>query len=139
MKRVFVDSGGFFALLVRSDAAHQDARRVFEQANAERWHLVTTNTVVVETYSLLLNRTRQGRSSAVAFLDHLEQTTIRMERVNEGDEAKAIALVRAHQDKTDKTYSLCDALSFVVMERLRITEAIAADDDFRRYGFSRLL
>lgn len=136
MKRVFVDSGGFFALLVRSDAAHQDARRIFEQANAERWHLVTTNTVVVETYSLLLNRTRQGRSSAVAFLDHLEQTTIRIERVNEGDEAKAITLVRTHQDKT---YSLCDALSFVVMERLRIIEAIAADDDFRRYGFSKVL
>ena len=34
----------------------------------------------------------------------------------------------------DKTYSLCDALSFVVCERLAIGEVIACDDDFRSYG-----
>ena len=34
----------------------------------------------------------------------------------------------------DKTYSFCDALSFVVMERLGITEAIAFDRHFREYG-----
>jgi predicted nucleic acid-binding protein len=136
VKRVFVDSGGFFSLLVRGDSAHEEARRVFEQANAERWTLVTTNTVVVETYALLLNRTRQGRDSAIAFLDHLDRTAFRVERVSEGDEQKAGALVRAH---TDKTYSLCDAQSFVVMEGLRIREAIAADEDFRQYGLRTLL
>jgi hypothetical protein len=35
VKRVFVDSGGFFALLVRSDDAHDDAVRVFEEANGD--------------------------------------------------------------------------------------------------------
>ena len=47
------------------------------------------------------------------------------------DEATAIAIVRAHRDKS---YSLCDALSFVVMEQLRIREAISFDQDFRSYG-----
>lgn len=136
MTRVFVDSGGFFALLVRTDASHEDARQTFNQANAERWQLVTTNTVIVESYALLLNRTRQGRDSAIVFLDHLERTAVRIERVSESDERKAIALVRAHKDKT---YSLCDAQSFVVMERLRIRDAIAADEDFRQYGFRTLL
>jgi uncharacterized protein len=46
-------------------------------------------------------------------------------------EKRAIALVRAHEDKA---YSLCDALSFVVMERLRINQAIAFDRHFREYG-----
>lgn len=136
MKRVFVDSGGFFALLVRADAAHETALQIFKAADAERWQLITTNTVVVETYALLLNRTRQGRDSAIAFLDHLERTEVRVERVSEIDEQRAIVLVRAHNDKT---YSLCDAQSFVVMERLRISEAIAADEDFRQYGFKTLL
>ncbi len=45
--------------------------------------------------------------------------------------ATAIAIVRAHRDKS---YSLCDALSFVVMEQLRIREAISFDQDFRSYG-----
>lgn len=136
MKRVFVDSGGFFALLVRADTAHEDARRIFEEANAEPWNLVTTNTVVVETYALLLHRTRHGRDSAIAFLDHLDRTALRVERVSESDERKAGALVRAHKDKT---YSLCDAQSFVVMDRLRIREAIAADEDFRQHGLQTLL
>lgn len=135
-RRVFVDSGGFFALLVRTDAAHEKAVRVFRQANTERWELVTTNTVVVETYALLLNRTRGGREHAIGFLDHLERTQLRVERVSEDDERKAIALVRGH---VDKAYSLCDAQSFVVMERLQITEAVAADTDFRQHGLRVLL
>lgn len=136
MKRVFVDSGGFFALLVRTDAAHEGARRTFHQADVDRWQLVTTNTVIVETYALLLSRTRRGRDNAIAFLDRVERTAIRIERVTESDERKAMTLVRAHKDKT---YSLCDAQSFVVMERLRINEVIAADEDFRQYGFATLL
>ena len=55
----------------------------------------------------------------------------RVERVRKGDDERAIALLRAHEDKS---YSLCDALSFVVMERLRIRDAIAFDRHFREYG-----
>lgn len=123
-------------MLVRTDSAHDKALGVFQQANAERWELVTTNTVVVETYALLLNRTRGGRAHAIEFLDHLERTRLRVERVSEDDEQNAIALVRRH---TDKAYSLCDAQSFVVMEGLQMTGAIAADADFRQYGLRILL
>jgi predicted nucleic acid-binding protein len=131
VRRVLVDTGGFFALLAENDCDHERALEVFQQANSERWSLVTTNVVVIETYALLLNRTGQGRQQALGFLDHLERSKFRVERVTEADERLAIALVRAH---ADKTYSLCDALSFVVAERLGITEAIACDDDFRSYG-----
>jgi predicted nucleic acid-binding protein len=61
VKRAFVDSGGFFALLVRTDAAHEGARRTFHQADVDRWQLVTTNTVVVETDALLLTVWRVWR------------------------------------------------------------------------------
>ena len=54
-----------------------------------------------------------------------------VERVRKRDDEQAIALLGAHEDKS---YSLCDALSFVVMERLRIKEAIAFDRHFRAYG-----
>lgn len=54
-----------------------------------------------------------------------------VERIRKADEKRAIALVRGHEDKD---YSLCDALSFVVMERLHIAEAIACDRHFRAYG-----
>ncbi len=110
MKRVFVDTSRFFALLCPEDQSHECARPLFVQANTEQWRLVTTNAVVIETHALLLARLHDGRRHALGFLDRL---------------------VRSHGDKD---YSLCDALSFVVMERMRLKEAIAFDRHFREYG-----
>ena len=131
MRRVFVDSGGFFALLAAEDSFHDHARSLFLRANEERWRLATTNAVVVETYSLLLVRSRGGRRSALTFLVMVSDDAYHVERVRKRDDERAIALLRVHEDKS---YSLCDALSFVVMERLRIKEAVAFDRHFRAYG-----
>jgi predicted nucleic acid-binding protein len=49
MRRVFVDTGGFVALLVAEDRMHDRAVNLFQTASLERWSLVTTNLVVVET------------------------------------------------------------------------------------------
>ena len=131
MKQVFVDTGAFFAVLVGDDARHDHTRELILQANAERWQLVTTNAVVFETHALLVNRSRAGRRDALAFLDMMEHDGYLIERVRENDEERAIDLVRRH---SDKGYSLCDATSFIVMERLGITEAIAFDRHFAEYG-----
>jgi predicted nucleic acid-binding protein len=112
MKRVFVDTGGFAALLVVEDEMHPRASTLFEAAARDRWALVTTNAVVVETYSVLLARAKDGRGAAISFLDAVaedqSQGSLAVERVRPADELSAIALLRAH---SDKTYSLCDALS----------------------------
>jgi uncharacterized protein len=131
LKRVFVDSGGFFALLVHKDRFHQHARALFEDANRERWQLVTTNAVLIESHALLLMRSDGGRKAALDFLDVVMSDAYRIERILRNDEDAAIKLIRSHHDKS---YSLCDALSFVVMERLQIDQAIAFDRHFREYG-----
>lgn len=51
--------------------------------------------------------------------------------MTQDDEARAISILRDHQDKT---YSFCDALSFVVMGHLGLNEAISFDRHFREYG-----
>jgi predicted nucleic acid-binding protein len=136
MKLVFVDSGGFFAHLVADDADHEAARRCFERARSENWTLVTTNAVIFEAYALLINRAREGRSLAIGLLDDIEAGMCQVERATKRDETRAMDLVRKHEDKS---YSLCDALSFVVMERLRISSAIAFDRHFRQYGRFEIL
>jgi uncharacterized protein len=77
-----------------------------------------------------LGRAPVGRPP-IAFLDSVEQSALHVERIRRIDETKAVTLLRSHGDKT---YSLCDALSFVVMERLGIVEAVAYDRHFREYG-----
>jgi uncharacterized protein len=133
MRRVFVDTGGFVALLVAEDQMHGRAAELFSTASRERWLLVTTNVVVIETYSVLLARARDGRRAAISFLDAVRASSaaLAVEPIRADDEATAETLVRTH---ADKTYSLCDAISFVVMGRLGITEAIAFDRHFREYG-----
>lgn len=136
MRRVFVDTSGFYALIVGKDQNHGRADELFRLAQREAWRLVATNAVVIETHALLLHRSRPGRQTALRFLDAVQADTYDVVRVRKNDEEKAIALIRAHEDKL---YSLCDALSFVVMERLRIHEAIAFNQDFRTYGKFALL
>jgi predicted nucleic acid-binding protein len=131
VKRVFVDTGGFLGLLVADDASHARAKELFAQANDERWRLVTTNAIVFETYGVLLIRSRDKRRAAMTFLDLVATGTCRIERVRRADEAAAVSILRGHEDKT---YSYCDALSFAVMERLGIREAIAFDRHFHEYG-----
>ncbi len=69
MKRVFVDTGGFVALLVAEDRMHDRATAFFAEASAGRWTLVTRNMVLVESYSVLLSRARDGRRVALAFIN----------------------------------------------------------------------
>lgn len=97
---------------------------------------MTTNAVVFETHALLLHRSRPGREVALSFLEMVRADAYDIVRVSPGDEQQAIKLIRAYEDKL---YSFCDALSFVVMERRGMAEAIAFDQDFRSYGMFSLL
>jgi len=129
MRRVFVDTGALYAALNRKDASHFSARRFFLQARKERWFLFTTNFVVAETHALIL--VRVGRVPAWRFLHSLYTGRINIVRVEEADELRARGIIEKYKDKG---FSYCDAISFAVMERLQITEAIAFDDHFRQYG-----
>jgi predicted nucleic acid-binding protein len=41
--------------------------------------------------------------------------------------------------RLDKSYSLCDAVSFVLMRERGIADALTTDDHFEQEGFSRVL
>ena len=53
----------------------------FAEADAQRWRLVTTNAVVIETHALLVARLRDGRRHGIEFLDRMERTELRVERL----------------------------------------------------------
>ncbi|MEJ7712809.1 MAG: hypothetical protein WKF84_23910 [Pyrinomonadaceae bacterium] len=55
------------------------------------------------------------------------------------DEALHTTAVDLMQARPDKTYSLCDAASFVLMRKRSITEALTTDKHFVQEGFVRPL
>lgn len=68
-------------------------------------------------------------------LDEIESSNTTIIRVSARDESRARHIIH-HYD--DKDFSLTDATSFAVMERLRIPQAFAFDRNFTQYGLTAL-
>lgn len=127
MMKVFIDTSAIVAAMNKMDNHHQPAKEVFLKLAAQRSSLIITNYIRSETHSLLINRA--SREIALKFLDEKSWT---IEWISPADEQKAIQLIRQY---SDKSFSLTDATSFVIMERLEINTAVTFDQHFAQYGF----
>jgi len=128
--RVFIDTSALFAVIDTHDATHARAVAI---TKFERRRMFTTNFVIAETHALLLRRL--GRSVAALFLTATDTGTTSVIRVDEADELRAREIIALHDEKD---YSLTDAMSFAVMERLHIDAAFTFDRHFAQYGFGVL-
>jgi len=128
MRRVFVDTGAWYALVDRNDPDHPAARRFFE---ANRLPFVTTNFVFDEAVTLL--RSRLGWSVACEFGRGLMESRLAsIVHVTGEDEAAAWS---TFQKFRDKEFSYTDCTSFAVMERMKLKTAFAFDRHFAAMEF----
>lgn len=133
-RKVLIDTGAFYAFADASDSHHRESVAVFTDLRDKRDYLLTTSFIVAETHALLLNRL--NREAAIQFLkDTEEETHISVIWVTPADVEKAREIIYRY---ADKSFSLTDAISFAVMERLRIDQAFTFDHNFAQYGFSLL-
>jgi uncharacterized protein len=129
-RRIFIDTSAYFATINRNDASHEPSRALMEVLSTRQVRMFTTNFVVAELHALAL--TRFNRHVAAQALDALDTSSLTtVVRVSMGDEVRAREIIRRY---TDRDYALTDALSFAVMERLRITHAFSLDRHFAQYG-----
>lgn len=124
-RRIFVDTAAHAALIDTRDQWHSDARRVAQRLIEERWILETSNYIVAETHALLLNR--RGRALAARFLRAFDRSTVKIWRISEADELRAREIIEQYDDKA---FTLTDAASFAVMERLGLRYAFTFDRHF---------
>ena len=64
---MFIDTSGFYSLLVRRDGMHQKAPAIMERADRERTRFVTTDYVLDESITLLKAR---GRARPIGSAAH---------------------------------------------------------------------
>ncbi len=77
------------------------------------------------------------RKSVLAFVTDLQESSdVEVVYVNERLHRAALRLL---QKRLDKAWTLCDAVSFVLMRELKIEEALTTDHHFDQAGFARLL
>lgn len=133
-RRIFVDTSAYFAASYRRDANHLAALRTMERLVFNRLRLFTTNAVLFELHGLLLARSqRELALEAVTRIDQSSALTV--VRLRRQDEERGWQIIRQY---TDKAFSLTDATSFAVMERLGISVAFSLDRHFAQYGWELL-
>jgi predicted nucleic acid-binding protein len=131
---IFLDTGFLFALVSKKDAHHKRVVDIFREFKSVRLadHLLTTNHVVAEAITLTL---KIGHSEAVRLGEQLYgEKLARVHWATPEEERAAFDFFKRHEDQT---YSMVDCLSFVVMEKLSIREALAVDSDFTHRFIAR--
>ncbi|MBI4476317.1 MAG: type II toxin-antitoxin system VapC family toxin [Acidobacteria bacterium] len=125
-RAVLWDSSAILALLDADDTDHTRAVAVARQIAFEGRPSFMTNYIEVETHALLVRKL--GRTLAREWL-----LTGRLPIVPAlpAEEERAREIVMRH---TDKDWTLCDAISFAVLEARHIARVFTFDHHFRQYG-----
>lgn len=129
---MLLDTSGLLCLHHRPEPFHEQARILYQEARVRLTH----NYILAEFVALATAR-HLPRVSALTYLaDLLENPDIETVWIDGALHREAMRLLLLREDKT---YSLCDAVSFILMRHRRISEALTTDRHFEQEGFQRLL
>jgi uncharacterized protein len=128
---VLWDSSAILAVLDADDADHQRAVAIAREIASERLPSFVTNYIEVEAHALLLRKL--GRALAREWLLTGGLPVI---RALPEEENRAREIIARH---SDKDWSLCDAISFAVLDARRIRRAFTFDHHFLQYGRIEIL
>ncbi len=132
---IFVDTSGFYAMLVKGDDRHAAAGRILSDASRRNRGFVTTDYVLDETATLL--KARGFVHLIETLFDTLEAS--RAMRI-EWTDADRFQSVRAFFLKhKDQAWSFTDCVSMCVMKDLRLRDALTKDIHFQQAGYTALL
>lgn len=128
MKRIFVDTGAWYAIVDRNDPDHAKAAD-FLKSNT--FPLITTNFVFGETITLI--RMRLGWNIARDFGQRLRDSAfVSLLPLRDEDEERAWKTFLKYKDQD---FSYTDCTSFALMERLRTDTAFSFDEHFKIMRF----
>ncbi len=132
MNECFADSFYFFAMLNPRDEAHEITQGVHRSLVAP---LVTTHWVLTEVADGFASTPSRTLFPVLLQRLHGDSRVTIIPSTNElFDEG-----VKMYEARQDKQWSLTDCISFIVMERRGIVDALTGDHHFIQAGFRALL
>lgn len=135
MRKVFVDTAGWYALLDAGDASHARAVALVRRLVTNKVPLVTSDYVIDESATLL--KSRIGARIAIRLFEYLDQaTTLEHEWVG-SDRFQAARSLFAKL--SDQGHSFTDCTSLVIIRERKIEEVVTTDRHFRAMGLRILL
>ena len=137
----FIDTSGWANLFVATESYHENAKLWFQEARRQNLQMITTNYVVLELVALLNSPLRVARSQLFQYVDAVRTASyIHLIHIDISiDISIDIAAWDLLKTREDKSWSLVDSTSFIVMEQFDIQEALTTDHHFEQAGYIRLL
>jgi len=133
MRRLFLHTGYLMALEASDDQHDQQASAYWHNASRSLPRLVTTSYDFDEVVTFFNGRNRHAKAMEIGRL-LLESPSVKLIHVDEPLFHEAWRYLIQY---SDKSYSLTDYASFVVMKRPRIRTALTFDQHFVQAGFER--
>jgi predicted nucleic acid-binding protein len=129
---MLIDTSGFLCLIHKDEPEHSQAVSIYTKA-----HSYLTHSYILDEFIPLARVRKLPRSESLMFSRQiLHDNTIEVVWVDEVLHKSALSLL---ENRRDKSYSLCDAVSFVLMQERGVTGALTTDKHFEQEGFVRLL
>jgi len=129
---VLVDTAGMYCLIDQDDVFHPKAVAEYLTAPVR----ITHNLILSEMVPLAKSR-RLARQRVLDYVrDATRAAEVQFIWIDKTLHDEAVELLYR---RSDKDYSLCDAVSFVLMRRYNLTAALTTDRHFEQEGFARLL
>ncbi|MBS4027886.1 MAG: type II toxin-antitoxin system VapC family toxin [Ignavibacteriales bacterium] len=131
----FIDTVCWIALLNQDDELHDIADREYKRLMNLGVHFVTTSAVLNKTANSLSKP--QFRGAVVEFYHRLQKSSrVEILFVNQHYWSAGWKL---YEERFDKSWSLTDCISFVVMQEREMKETLSNDRHFEQAGFQALL
>ena len=134
MNNLFLDASYVIALEIANEQNHLAASSHWQSLDRKSTRFVTTSYVFDEIVTFL--NSRRLHAKAVEIGNRLlNSPSVQFIQVSETIFLEAWEFFQKYNDKS---YSLTDCVSFVVMEQLKIKEALTFDHHFLQAGFIKL-
>ncbi len=135
MKLIFVDTSAWIALNFQRDQLYSKAVTMNRQLLKQGHRYITSNFVLDETYTGMLNKIPHHRITE--FGENIRNSKlIRVIHIDQHIEDKAWNLFSRYGDKL---FSFTDCTSFIIMQEYKISTAFTNDHHFEQFGFKILL
>ncbi len=137
MSNLFVDTSGWASLFISTQTYYPQAEHYFRLSVQNQNKIYTTNYVIAELVALLNSPLRVSRSRIFEIVDAIK--TVNYVEIIHIDPMTDNLAWTFCKSRLDKAWSLVDCTSFVVMQQLKIQQALTTDQHFEQAGFIRLL
>jgi len=129
---MLIDTAGWLCVYHKDELQHAEAIKFYDNAR-----LRVTHSYVLAEFVPLAQKRGLPRQNNLEFSRRiLGDDEVEIIWVDEMLHRRAVELL---QQRADKTYSLCDAVSFIIMRTRNIAEALTTDKHFEQENFTRLL